>query len=110
MMKKMDPKVKALWVADLIEHRDKQCYGALHCQDRFCPLGRLVEVMNFDKWTNAAVPYRYKLQKSGEMIALPKKLRKQVGLSKEAQRHIVLMNDTGRMPFPQIAEWIEENL
>ena len=44
MAEKMNPEVKALWVADLRSGKHNQAKRVLNCEDGFCCLGRLTDL------------------------------------------------------------------
>ena len=104
-----DKKVKALWVKRLRSKKDKQ--GKFFLKDgdgRMCCMGVLAEICRVpservkpDKY------YLYDFEGLG-MSAYPPAGFK--GLTKKQIGILMQLNDRDQWTFPQIADWIEENL
>ena len=105
---KMDRKIKAKWLAALRSRKFKQTTGQLHrsldsnevvdgqAEPGHCCLGVLNEICHLGAAPNAGGFTSVELGR--------------IGLDKEAQDHLINMNDDNGAKFYQIARWIERNL
>jgi hypothetical protein len=93
---RMDPELKAKWVAALRSGEYQQTTGQLRKRDGYCCLGVLC----------AAIAADYD---PGNGF-LPMKFADEAGISGKVESSLIEMNDTQRKTFPEIADWIEENL
>lgn len=96
VVKTLDPAKKALWLAALRSGGYKQGKLFLHKDGRFCCLGVYIKAVEgrlpVADETTGANPYDH-LQ--------------EVGIDTS---YCIEMNDYDHRSFPQIADWIEENL
>jgi hypothetical protein len=118
---KMNPEVKAKWLAALRSRKYKQGKDTLHAGDRFCCLGVLCDISDLGIWDLPGTSEEllsdgrdYKV--TGNPGGATKfSVYKWAGLNmhdslhRKAICHLSRMNDTGKK-FYQIARWIERNL
>lgn len=104
---KLDPELKAKWIAALRSGEYKQAKGVLwdRTNDSYCCHGVLCRVLGKDD--------EYILANLGmipNFDGYPEILRPINGLDEgDIGRHLAALNDTG-ISFNEIANWIEENL
>ena len=108
---KMNPEVKEKWVAALRSGEYEQGAGRLRSHDsKFCCLGVLYDIAG-DGWvkdyTDPEPLYR---TAEGLSSLLPDVFRETVGITVIEELRLSVLNDDDRKTFPEIAEWIEENL
>lgn len=114
--KKMDPAVKAEWVAALRSGKYRQATEVLAtlknkrysycCLGVLCALDERVErVKNVYGDTTFALD-----DKQFDNGELPNVMLNSIGLSVKAQRHLIKMNDDEGASFEEIADWIETHL
>ena len=108
-MKKLDPKFKAKWIADLRASPDKQGAGCLRpAEYKYCCLGRAAVVGNLEF---KEVHYGcWEIGDGYNSGGLPPEFRNRIGLDLSAQIKLIEMNDLEGASFAQIADWIEANL
>lgn len=114
--KKMDPKVKKLWVAALRSGKYAQCRKTLRrgttATASFCCLGVLYDIhakkisRKNPKWKGSLFFFNRE-ENSG---SLAEKFRERVGLTKKSHDRLVRMNDSEFKSFSQIADFITKNL
>lgn len=122
-MKKMNPELKAKWVAALRSGDYKQTKGALkkiiYTYNRgsfvekeeyaFCCLGVLCDIVDRSKWRNSefdSIIYEFSDEHSSS-INIRGPLRQEIGES--ILNYTLNMNDSYSFNFHKIADWIEEN-
>lgn len=109
----MDKYFKKRWLKALRSGKYKQGMGSLKRDDRYCCLGVFAEDCGILVPVQApyarfgAIALRY--GKASSTTSLPTAVCEAIGLSAEAQGHLIEMNDYGHS-FKQIADWIEEHL
>ncbi len=112
----MDPNIKAKWVEALRSGEYKQGIGLLRdCDGGFCCLGVLCHVIDPTKWTeemSESLDYEpilegYSYDKCESM--LPLELAHALELD-DYQDILISMNDKQRLPFTDIADYIEKRL
>lgn len=99
--------LKDKWVAALRSGYYKQGFRRLRTFEyRFCCLGVLCEIADNVQWDSEC---RYTC--NGEVLGgfLSNKKNECYFINADKQATLSNMNDTGT-PFPQIADWIEENI
>lgn len=117
---KMDPKVKALWVASLRDGSFKRGKFKLRDLDeRFDPAGVLCELAviagvippakRYDNPQTMWFGYKYGTNGDSQSTGLPKAVCKWSGLPYRTAYKVSLMSDEGAS-FAKVADWIEENL
>lgn len=131
MYDKMNPEFKAKWLAALRGGEYQQAQGALRRVEEgkvgYCCLGVACEISGKGRWrTDGHDRSVYGYQLNEEFLPeeldgrystarLPITLRHSLGISWEAEDHVIQMNDgnygeTAPKTFTEIAQWIEENL
>ncbi len=111
----MNQAVKKRWVKELRDPERKQCQRKLHKADgSMCPLGVLWDIEADGWWLlddkRLSPCYGIDVGHGGIRYAyLPLEFRAGIELSGRDQETIASFNDSGPT-FPQIADWIEENL
>ena len=114
-MPKMNPELKAKWVAALRDPNRKQAKGQLRIGDAMCCLGVLCDVIDPAGWTlreNRSFTY-------GDYYTMalpPKEVSELLGFSPDSEylaidgwtRQAHIHNDVGNVTFLQIADAIEE--
>ena len=97
----MKTALKQKWVQALRSGKYEQGSGRLREDDCFCCIGVLADILDpagwNDDWWN------------GQDCTLTDDGCDTAELDAQAHDHLTEMNDNG-MPFPKIADWIEENL
>lgn len=125
---RMNPEIKARWVAWLRENRGRQGRGVLRrgtgADARFCCLGGLCEIAVADGVIEARIPYNSSICIYGDTvdisdIKLPRTVMEWAGLAEndpyvlpKAYSRLTLgyLNDQLRFNFNQIADIIDEQL
>jgi hypothetical protein len=102
---RMDPALKAKWVAALRSGEFTQCRGALHDGISFCCIGVGGHILGIS---------REELQSKASYLGANADTEKVLGpLEKlsdlKARQRLASMNDDGKS-FSEIADWIEANL
>jgi hypothetical protein len=90
MSPEMTPEVKAQWLADLRSGAYKQWRSSLYHEDAFCCLGVLSHRQGLLDEPTGRYPDKF--------------------LHAQTQAQLIKMNDEQCLSFPQIADWIEENI
>lgn len=94
----MNPSIKKKWVKALRSGRYQQITEQLSDGFGYCCLGVLCKIEKVD---------RERIEKGA---ILPDELKYRAEISSIEQDYLVDMNDNKLASFPQIADWIEENL
>ena len=106
----MDPKLKALWIKDLLSGKFRQGRMYLQHEGRNCCLGVLG--CRISKKTGPemqrAVEGRNKWGDFTGLLNGP--TAKKAGLTLGTMKKLVNLNDERRFSFKKIAEWIKEEL
>lgn len=115
--KKMDKKVKNVWLKALRSGKYRQGEGYLCKQDknnksRYCCLGVLCNESHDGDWNREDDDYDGFVNWSigGRSGAIPENIAKGFGLNLRTQEKLVALNDGEKLNFKEIAEWIEKNL
>ena len=113
----MNPELKGRWTTRLRSGDYQQGKSALRKRgedsDSFCCLGVLCEIAVEDGQVHRpeqpeVVGWHYNY--NGEGGLLPVELEAWSGIGECERQELMYMNDTGGKTFPEIADWIEENL
>jgi hypothetical protein len=110
---RMDPEVKATWLAALRSGEYQQVRDLLRApepKNAYCCLGVLCAITPGVTWDKDGDAIYREVEADGE---LPSPLRKKVGIRIPTIRQLIGMNDgKGMRPhsFTEIADWIEANL
>jgi len=100
----MDQELKDKWVKALQSGDYDQTHTTLRDEEGFCCLGVLVDVANAGNWAD------YDFEPFGALKNDGYYCKVDIGLSKEDDRHLVHLNDDELLSFPEIADWIVENV
>lgn len=96
--------------------KDRGClrqFGKTRRQvDRFCCLGVLCNIVDPSKWksptetdiASGLTCYRYQT----EGATLPNKVLKKIGLNRDEEQILIVMNDAGNRNFSKIAKYLEK--
>lgn len=112
----MDQELKQRWLTALRSGDYQQGRGRLKThRDTYCCLGVLCDVSELGEWVTpvGAISPQYKLSYEGDGPHLARDLgvhHELFGIPGEAEDKLVAMNDDDELSFPEIANWIEENL
>ena len=111
----MDPVIKAKWIAALRSDNYQQGSGTLRTNDnKFCCLGVLCDIVDPAGWDdNDAVHfYSYSYSYEGDWNGLvpPANLTAKLGLLDGEVDTLTELNDSARLTFSEIADWIEAHL
>ena len=104
---RMDPEKKAAWVAALRSGKYKQCRGHLFYGNRFCCLGVYGDTRDLprDMLRTHAGSLGFAVSSAPDAL---KYVLSEIG-SEAMRDQLASMNDAGKS-FPEIADYIEENL
>ena len=105
---KLDPKVKAAWVAALTSGKYRKAKWelrrtGLNGHHSYCCLGVLCNLGAKKAWGEDG-------QYDGKVCTLPEKIRRKVRLSPQDQGTLMELNDDHGWSLKQIGRWIDENL
>lgn len=104
----MDKDIKAFWVDALRSGKYKQGKSFLSYDKKFCCLGVLCDVMAHPLWEHDwDCAAQIMLDDPWE---IPPELRKKCKITRREQTKLIDLNDEENKTFPEIADWIEENL
>lgn len=108
----MNPEIKTKWVAALRSGYYIQGTGVLRSQgNKFCCLGVLCDIIDPSKWMRGSAScYSYNSHNDPKEGGIPQGLREELGISKAQSGQLIVMNDTKKNLFDEIATYIEENL
>jgi hypothetical protein len=108
----MKPELKTNWLTALRDGSRKQGTGRLRsAADEFCCLGVLLDVAGCE-WHLPKNRNRYETMSfgaTGEACSLTDEMQTTFALSREAEAHLIDMNDGGHS-FGEIADWIETHV
>lgn len=113
---KMNPEAKKLWLEALRSGEYKQGRDGLCYNDKFCPLGVAYDVCVDGYWEMVpGYPGYWAIVPAGKpglgtTTTLPGAVRDELGLSWDDACRVMKLNDIDHLTFPEIADWIEENL
>lgn len=103
----MNSNLKTLWVSALRSGKYKQgdCY--LQREDSYCCLGVLCEVAGFKKQQREDGTYWFQDPNTGEYVQQEfEDAAKSLGISQSEQKTLILLNDSMKCSFDQIALFI----
>lgn len=101
----MDKEIKKAWVEGLQFGEYKQGVGYLRTlDDRYCVMGVLASVAGL-RWSKTPNGYAV----LGSTCGLHDQIIERFGIDPYTQAFLMRMSDC-RIPFPEIADWIDENL
>jgi hypothetical protein len=110
----MKKDIKEKWVAALRSGKYKQGRFALRNPlDEYCCLGVLCDISSIGNWVSFKTYFQYTTKTSGNaegLCFLPEEVEYSLDLSSKEQAKLSDMNDSGRMSFEQIANYIEGKL
>jgi hypothetical protein len=104
---KLEPAVKELWIAALLDPSRSQTKRYLRTKEGFCCLGILCDIMDSKGWSSDG-DRGFIFEGAGRFL-VPDELRERIYLDYAAQNFLSNANDNG-WTFKEIAEWIGENL
>ncbi len=118
---KLDPELKSKWLKALRSGKYMQGRGRLCSLYRgistYCCLGVLADVIDPKDWESFLVHNSWKhmttsLSSSSDIDKNTYNVLKQVSTNslKTVENHLIFMNDSQGKTFPEIADWIEQNL
>jgi hypothetical protein len=105
----MDAQLKAKWVEALRSGEYQQGLRALRKGNSFCCLGVLCDVMGAE-WDKGEDDLNATLNGEKQDYYLAPEALAVVGMTDKEQEVLYGMNDNEGKTFPQIADYIEENL
>lgn len=110
----MKKAIRDAWVQSLRSGLYPQVQGALCRKENdglgFCCLGVLADVVDPSGW-QAPPTEEGEMRQYGAMLGtLPEEMRDELQLSHIALRRLVVLNDVEKLPFTEIADWIEQNI
>ena len=108
----MDKALKAKWLEALRSGRYKQGrYRLRNNGDEFCCLGVLCDISGHGEWEHLpGKGYTYKRGEEDDDSGLPQFMHDIVNMTCQQGYKLMGMNDDDWLSFPEIAEWIEENI
>lgn len=103
----MDSRIKSLWIKKLRSNQVQQsCTGLLRPLDgTYDALGVLCEVSRVDRWQDDGDCFSY----SGCVACLPDEVRALARITSEQEETIIYLNDTKKLSFSEIADYIKKN-
>jgi hypothetical protein len=100
----MNAELKVKWIAALRSGKYRQGLGRLRGGDNsYCCLGVLCDVRDSTAWNGNTYT-------NNSVVGMAKNLLDEVGISQDVHNLLAAMNDEDKQTFPDIADWIEENL
>jgi hypothetical protein len=109
-MNKMNPRVKAKWIAALRSGDYKQGRGQLRTtRNKFCCLGVLCNI-HAQEHPEIAEKQRAPDRYMCHVGTLPNCVFEWASITIDYETRLIDMNDTNGITFKQIAAWIEKNL
>jgi hypothetical protein len=108
---RMNPELKAKWLESLRSGKYAQGTNQLRCNDEFCCLGVLCDIVDPNAWDESEEwVYGTGEDQESEIGVLPHRFRDFVALIPGAvESQLIQMNDAG-ITFSNIADYIEANL
>lgn len=103
----MDPKLKAEWVAALRSGKYQQTSGILESNGNYCCLGVLCRVAGKPIHTDPDAPLRCD---SYHDFIKPLLGDGTYDTFDGITGALIIKNDNDKLTFPQIADWVEQNL
>ena len=107
----MNIEFKQKWIAALKNGEYEQSVNILRSNIGYCCLGVLCDVIDNKKWNTVNGEFHWKSDDDDfYYAALPKTISQKLNISLDEEAELVRLNDTERLNFTEIAQWIEENL
>jgi hypothetical protein len=116
----MNQDIKRQWVTALRSGEYAQTRGNLRDQNGFCALGVLCDVYasqgggprdwHWGGWDSKNSCFPFEGQGLRRRVTVPKPVLDEICLSRSSRHFVTALNDGGRIPFTEIADWIEVNL
>jgi hypothetical protein len=107
---KLNPELKARWVAALRSSEYKQGrYLLRNDENEFCCLGVLCDTYDSSRWVLENM-YRHEYAYMSNDCVVPHEIKKAINFDVCAESALIGMNDKKFYDFAQIADWVEENL
>ncbi len=112
---KMNPLIKAQWLADLRSDVYPQTHSYLHTSEGYCCLGVLLSHYPHATWEIIDEPgdkdvYGLQDEDGLALTGLRLPMLQWAALDRNAQDHLMTMNDDDGETFLTIADWIDEHL
>ena len=106
---KIDPVFKEKWLTELRSGQYKQGKKLLRSlQDDYCCLGIACEIVKPESGRHCDTKNAYEYENL--YFSISDNMKKQTGLTLDIEYILSSLNDYDNWTFPQIADWIEENL
>lgn len=111
----MDAAFKEKWIEALESGHYSQTHLELQNEDGFCCLGVACDLVDSKGWHKHNTYKVYYIYIEGERVesshtSIPSDLRVKLGISYEQCEILMKLNDIDKKTFPEIAQWIRENL
>lgn len=108
---KMDRTIKENWIQALRSKKYKQGFTFLRTADNdFCVLGVLCDIVDPDGWERTFNNFHeLYFHRNGLVSYPPAKILEKAGLSNGCVDEIYYLNDSKRMDFDALADYIEVN-
>jgi hypothetical protein len=104
----MIPEVKAKFLEALRSGKYKQTCNKLHHGNRYCATGVLCDVVDPTGWNG---PDRTGRWRYGNYDYIPsQRVLNLAGITELQLRDLLSLNDELQKTFPEIADWVEDNL
>lgn len=104
----MNPGIKASWLEALRSGRYQQGQGQLRSDRSWCCLGVLCDVVDPDLWIQCGPSFSYLTQIDTSFP--PEAVTTEADLPRLVMLALSRMNDSIKVSFVEIADWIEGNL
>ncbi len=109
----MNEEIAKKWVSALRSGKFQQGpYNLRGMDDRFCCLGVLCQILETPiapSYYDPTVRYQYGQVDDASTAYLPNSVLKLTGMKEGSQPQLQYMNDAKRLPFTEIADFIEAN-
>lgn len=106
----MNEEMKAKWIKGLRDGSHKQIIGRLTDGTGFCALGVLADVAGIVHESNHFGNEVFVFDGDEHGSALSVSFMRKHSINEWACEEILTMNDDGKLPFGEIADWIEARL
>lgn len=107
----MDKAFKAKWLEALRSGKYKQGRKKLRSEDdEFCCLGVLCDISGQGQWKLEPSSYCYYKEEERDFHGLPLFMEEFSGIGARTEEDLIGLNDIDELSFPEIANWIEENV
>lgn len=114
----MKRELKQKWTDGLRSGKYKQAHGYLRSSEGYCCLGVLLDVLGKGQWErddcSHGIGYFLDVAALPSPVFLLKELegrgREATGLSNSEEARCITLNDTEKLPFSDIASWVDANV